>query len=169
MSRGAGPSTRSILYWRPEQPPPITARRNAPSGRPCFSRSELSRWAAFSVTLISFSLPILIPVRAALAVGSDVASLTNYGRVGCGIFKDSRSPELAQSAPSRSLLNGSRRWLLPRQQLRHAGIFPQCFAFWKTFGVSHETRPHRADGLFFVAPIFGVAPAMLNNDVPPLY
>src|ERR1700760_695235 len=33
-SRLAGPSTRSILYCRPEQPPPITARRRAPFGRP---------------------------------------------------------------------------------------------------------------------------------------
>src|SRR6476646_59235 len=62
MSRGAGPSTRSILYCRPEQPPPITARRKAPCGRPCFSSSKLRRRAAVSVTLISFSLPILIPL-----------------------------------------------------------------------------------------------------------
>jgi hypothetical protein len=68
MSRGAGPSTKSILYCRPEQPPPITARRKAPSGRPCFSSRELSRRAAFAVTRINFSLPILIPVRSGLAV-----------------------------------------------------------------------------------------------------
>src|ERR1700748_98077 len=30
MSRFAGPSTRSILYCKPEHPPPITATRNAP-------------------------------------------------------------------------------------------------------------------------------------------
>src|SRR5438067_10739797 len=30
MSRLAGPSTRSILYCNPEQPPPITATRSAP-------------------------------------------------------------------------------------------------------------------------------------------
>src|SRR6267143_4727641 len=30
MSRGAGPSTKSILYLSPEQPPPMTATRNAP-------------------------------------------------------------------------------------------------------------------------------------------
>src|SRR5437016_14646480 len=71
ISRGAGPSTRSILYCKPEQPPPITARRNAPSGPPCFSRSELKRRAAFAVTLISFSLPILIPLAGGLL------SLTN--------------------------------------------------------------------------------------------
>src|SRR5438105_15352867 len=55
MSRGAGPSTKSILYWSPEQPPPMTATRNAPCGRPCFSRSDLSRRDAFSVTLINRS------------------------------------------------------------------------------------------------------------------
>src|SRR5437868_12058468 len=60
MSRGAGPSTKSILYWSPEQPPPMTATRNAPCGRPCFSRSDLSRRDAFSVTLINRSFPILI-------------------------------------------------------------------------------------------------------------
>src|SRR5437868_15484963 len=82
-SRGAGPSTRSILYCRPEQPPPITARRKAPSGRPCFSSRELRRRAAFSVTRINFSLPILIPVRSGLAVRAGAAvswgvvSLTN--------------------------------------------------------------------------------------------
>src|ERR1051325_11728117 len=30
ISRLAGPSTRSILYCSPEQPPPITATRSAP-------------------------------------------------------------------------------------------------------------------------------------------
>ena len=83
ISRGAGPSTRSILYWRPEHPPPITASRRAPCGRPCFSSNELSRRAAFSVTLISFSLPILIPVRAGLAVGCGIASLTIWLGQGC--------------------------------------------------------------------------------------
>src|SRR5471032_1380425 len=57
MSRLAGPSTRSILYCNPEQPPPITATRSAPCARPCFSRSELSLREAFSVTLISRSFP----------------------------------------------------------------------------------------------------------------
>src|SRR6267378_8107908 len=42
MSRLAGPSTRSILYCKPEQPPPITATRSAPFGLPCFSKSELN-------------------------------------------------------------------------------------------------------------------------------
>ena len=59
MSRFAGPSTRSILYCRPEQPPPITATRNAPVARPCFSSSEFSFRDAFSVTLMRRSLPIL--------------------------------------------------------------------------------------------------------------
>ena len=57
MARLAGPSTRSILYWRPEQPPPMTARRKAPLGRPWRVRSELSFSEAFSVILQSFSLP----------------------------------------------------------------------------------------------------------------
>src|SRR3954467_7202864 len=60
MSRFAGPSTRSILYCRPEQPPPITATRNAPvAARPCLSSNEFSFRDAFSVTLMSRSLPIL--------------------------------------------------------------------------------------------------------------
>src|SRR5215468_9311201 len=59
MSRGAGPSTKSILYCRPEQPPPITATRRAPSGRPWRVRSEVSFLPARSVILQSFSLPIL--------------------------------------------------------------------------------------------------------------
>src|SRR3954467_12845979 len=59
MSRLAGPSTKSILYCNPEQPPPITATRSAPVARPCFSRSEFNFRDAFSVTLIRRSLPIL--------------------------------------------------------------------------------------------------------------
>src|ERR1700716_615101 len=59
MSRLAGPSTKSILYCSPDHPPPITATRNAPPGRPCFCRSPVSLRDAFSVTLISLSLPIL--------------------------------------------------------------------------------------------------------------
>src|SRR5947199_481381 len=85
VSRGAGPSTRSILYCRPEQPPPITARRKAPCGRPCFSSSELRRRAAFSVTLISFSLPILIPFAGWL-------SFTDYAVAG------------ANACPTKSLI-----------------------------------------------------------------
>src|SRR5215831_2583836 len=42
MSRFAGPSTRSILYCSPEQPPPITATRKAPCGRPCRVSNEVS-------------------------------------------------------------------------------------------------------------------------------
>src|SRR5437667_298123 len=34
ISRSFGPSTRSMTYCRPEHPPPMTARRNAPSGLP---------------------------------------------------------------------------------------------------------------------------------------
>src|SRR6266446_5003910 len=59
ISRFAGPSTKSILYCRPEQPPPITATRSAPCGRPCLVSSEVSLVPAFSVTFTSFSLPIL--------------------------------------------------------------------------------------------------------------
>src|SRR3984893_6140706 len=59
MSRLAGPSTKSILYCRPEQPPPITATRSAPLGRPCFSSSDDNLRDAPSVTLIRRSLPIL--------------------------------------------------------------------------------------------------------------
>src|SRR2546423_5571210 len=59
MSRFAGPSTRSILYCNPEQPPPITATRNAPLARPCFSSSEFNFRDAFSVTLMRRSFPIL--------------------------------------------------------------------------------------------------------------
>ena len=77
ISRGAGPSTRSILYCRPEQPPPITARRKAPCGWPCFSSSELRRRAAFSVTLISFSLPILIPLAGWLSFTDYAMAVTN--------------------------------------------------------------------------------------------
>src|SRR3954462_2413924 len=59
MSRLAGPSTRSILYCNPEHPPPITATRNAPVARPCFSRSEFNFRDAFSVPLMRRSFPIL--------------------------------------------------------------------------------------------------------------
>ena len=55
----SGAIDRSILYCRPEQPPPITATRNAPCGRPCFSRRENNLREAFSVTLMRRSLPIL--------------------------------------------------------------------------------------------------------------
>src|SRR5947199_3033936 len=34
MSRSFGPSTRSMAYCNPEQPPPTTARRKAPPGFP---------------------------------------------------------------------------------------------------------------------------------------
>ena len=59
MSRLAGPSTRSIRYCSPEHPPPITATRSAPWGRPWRVRSDVSFVAAGSVTFTSFSLPIL--------------------------------------------------------------------------------------------------------------
>src|SRR5262249_29854247 len=59
MSRFAGPSTRSILYCNPEHPPPITATRKAPCGRPCRASSELNFAPAASLSFSSFSFPIL--------------------------------------------------------------------------------------------------------------
>ena len=59
ISRSFGPSTRSMTYCRPEHPPPMTARRNAPSGLPFSSSNDANLRAAFSVTLMSRSLPIL--------------------------------------------------------------------------------------------------------------
>jgi cytidyltransferase-like protein len=59
MSRSRGPSTRSILYCNPEQPPPTTAMRSAPSGLPCLSRMPRKCAAAGVSTRTSFSLPIL--------------------------------------------------------------------------------------------------------------
>src|SRR2546428_563735 len=58
MSRSFGPSTKSIAYCKPEQPPPTTARRNAPFGFPFFSSNDASLFAALSVTRIRRSLPI---------------------------------------------------------------------------------------------------------------
>ena len=56
----AGPSTRSILYCSPEQPPPTTATRSAPfSSRPCLRNNPSSRSDAAGSTLIRVSLPIL--------------------------------------------------------------------------------------------------------------
>src|SRR5205807_8882270 len=58
MSRLAGPSCRSILYCRPEQPPPTTATRSTPVGRPCFANSELTFCAALVVNLTRRSSPV---------------------------------------------------------------------------------------------------------------
>ena len=52
MSCSLGPSTKSFTYCRPEQPPPITARRSAPFRLPFSSSKDASLHAAFSVTLI---------------------------------------------------------------------------------------------------------------------
>src|SRR5688572_2267660 len=57
ISRLAGASWRSILYWSPEQPPPTTATRSTPFGRPCFVSNELTFLAALGVTLTSRSSP----------------------------------------------------------------------------------------------------------------
>src|SRR5688500_15117455 len=51
ISRFAGASCKSILYCKPEQPPPITATRSTPLGRPCFDSSVLTRFAALDDTL----------------------------------------------------------------------------------------------------------------------
>ena len=59
MSRLAGPSTRSILYCNPEQPPPITATLSAPCGRPCRCSNCESFAAALPVTFTKRSFPIL--------------------------------------------------------------------------------------------------------------
>src|SRR5262245_42648752 len=56
-SRFAGPSCKSILYCNPEQPPPTTATRSTPFGRPCLASSEPTFFAAVGVTRISRSSP----------------------------------------------------------------------------------------------------------------
>src|SRR5262245_52945384 len=61
ISRLAGASWRSILYCRPEQPPPTTATRKTPCGRPCRVSSELTFLAALAVTLIRRSSPMRKP------------------------------------------------------------------------------------------------------------
>src|SRR5260370_8792535 len=58
MSRLAGPSCKSILYCRPEQPPPTTATRSTPLGRPCLVNSELTFCAALAVSLTTRSSPV---------------------------------------------------------------------------------------------------------------
>src|SRR5271156_6391598 len=57
MSRFAGASCKSILYCRPEQPPPMTATRNTPFGRPCFVSNVETFCAALEVNLTSRSSP----------------------------------------------------------------------------------------------------------------
>src|SRR3954451_11750060 len=58
ISRLAGASCKSILYCNPEQPPPTTATRSTPEGRPCFVKSELTLCAALAVSLTSRSSPV---------------------------------------------------------------------------------------------------------------
>src|SRR5476651_1929773 len=58
MSRFAGASCKSILYCSPEQPPPTTATRSTPFGRPCFVNSVETFSAAFGVSLTSRSSPV---------------------------------------------------------------------------------------------------------------
>src|ERR1035438_9166981 len=58
MSRLAGPSCKSILYCSPEQPPPTTATRSTPPGRPCLVSSVETLLAALAVSLTSRSSPV---------------------------------------------------------------------------------------------------------------
>src|SRR5258706_13568585 len=75
MSLFAGASWRSILYCKPEQPPPTTATRSTPPGRPCRCSSDATLTAALVVNLISRSSPTrkagvcagLVPVFAIIA------------------------------------------------------------------------------------------------------
>src|SRR5258706_12202966 len=75
MSLFAGASWRSILYCKPEQPPPTTATRSTPPGRPCRCSSDATLTAALVVNLISLSSPTrkagvcagLVPVFAIIA------------------------------------------------------------------------------------------------------
>src|SRR5476649_2061407 len=58
MSRLAGPSCRSILYCKPEQPPPTTATRNTPFARPCLVSRVETLLAALAVSLTRRSSPV---------------------------------------------------------------------------------------------------------------
>src|SRR5437660_1411785 len=58
MSRLAGASCKSILYCRPEQPPPTTATRRTPLGRPCLARRVVTFRAALEVSLTNRSSPV---------------------------------------------------------------------------------------------------------------
>src|ERR1019366_238940 len=58
MSRLAGPSCKSILYCKPEQPPPTTATRSTPVGRPCLVSSVETLLAALAVSLTRRSSPV---------------------------------------------------------------------------------------------------------------
>src|SRR5277367_2536850 len=58
MSRLAGPSCKSILYCKPEQPPPTTATRNTPFERPCFVSSVETFCAALAVSFTRRSSPV---------------------------------------------------------------------------------------------------------------
>src|SRR5678810_931207 len=57
MSRLAGLSCKSILYCKPEQPPPTTATRSTPAGRPCLVKRDPTFVAALGVSLIRRSSP----------------------------------------------------------------------------------------------------------------
>src|SRR3954467_14960647 len=57
-SRLAGASCKSILYCNPEQPPPTTATRSTPLGRPCLVSNEPTFDTAPAVSLIRRSSPV---------------------------------------------------------------------------------------------------------------
>src|SRR6266480_1680637 len=86
----------------------MIATRNAPCGRPCFSRSDRSRRDAFSVSLINRSFPILIFRSAG---GTDV------------VISNSRS-RLLLARLTRSLLHAVAQFLRPRQWSRRVEIYP---------------------------------------------
>src|SRR5688572_19832284 len=78
ISRFAGASCRSILYCRPEQPPPMTATRNTPCGRPCFVSKELTFLAALGVTFTRRSSPTRNAGVAAVCDAPPDIMLTTY-------------------------------------------------------------------------------------------
>src|SRR5580658_2605170 len=85
MSRLAGPSCKSILYCRPEQPPPRTATRSTPLVRPCLLSRVATFLAALAVSLTSRSSPTrklgaAVGLVAMLAI---IFDLHQVSRLGC--------------------------------------------------------------------------------------
>src|SRR5688572_9894270 len=81
ISRLAGLSWRSILYERPEQPPPTTATRNTPLGRPCLVSNAVTFLAALGVILIKRSSPNRNPGASDVCLAvRDIMSLLSYRR-----------------------------------------------------------------------------------------
>src|SRR5438874_206682 len=99
MSRFAGPSCKSILYCNPEQPPPTTATRNTPLGRPCLVSNVPTFFAALSVSLIKRSSPVRkVGVAAGLAAMLLIifCQLPTYGRRRCGSILSKRCTVAAE-------------------------------------------------------------------------